>query len=309
MARDKEWWRSLKSALVPLVEADAKRSVGVLSEIEASTVPLYSPKNLVGVPEVIATGVLLAIRECVFLLTAAHAIEQFNGYPVLLTIDDRFVPAYGESYRTKLPQSGTHVHDPLDAAVLRIDGDARDKLLPACLALEDLHPTFRPYDIRYCVAGYPRRTTRREGRALIHDLQAMALAGQPIGAYEKLGLSPTLYIVMEFGKRLITRHGFAKAPSIRGMSGGGVWIVPALQNSPLRRKLAGIFIETRKNRSVAVGTSISVHLSLILAYHPELEETIKKAEASHEFEEWLMQKGDARSPSKDRIPPEFRSFF
>jgi len=32
------------------------------------------------------------------------------------------------------------------------------------------------------------------------------------------------------------------------MSGGGVWIVPALEKSPFRKKLARIFIEVRKKK-------------------------------------------------------------
>jgi hypothetical protein len=50
------------------------------------------------------------------------------------------------------------------------------------------------------------------------------------------------------------------------MSGGGVWIVPALEKSPFRKKLAGIFIEVRKKKAVTIGTSVLVHLSSILQY-------------------------------------------
>jgi hypothetical protein len=129
-----------------------------------------------------------------------------------------------------------------------------------------LHPTpiDRAYNVDYCVAGYPRRAVRREGRVLIHDLRFMVLTGQPIGLYEKLGLRPPEHIVMEFGKRVIGPKGFAQVPAIRGMSGGGVWIFPALEKSPPRKKLVGIFVEARKKKAVTIATSISVHLSLIL---------------------------------------------
>lgn len=47
-----------------------------------------------------ATGVLLSIGECVFLLTAAHAIEHFSHSPVFLPIDGRFFLVGPESSET-----------------------------------------------------------------------------------------------------------------------------------------------------------------------------------------------------------------
>ena len=137
----------------------------------------------------------------------------------------------------------------------------------------------------------------------------MVLTGQPIGVYEKLGLSPTEHIVMEFGKRVIGPKGLAKAPAMRGMSGGGVWIFPALEKSPLRKKLVGIFTGARKKNGVTIGTSISLHLSLILQYHSESADTIKNAQTSQDFEDWLAQQGDARKLPKEIVPAEFRSLI
>jgi hypothetical protein len=37
--------------------------------------------------------------------------------------------------------------------------------------------------------------------------------------------------------------------------------------------------------------------------------TFKNAQTSQDFEDWLVQKGDARKLSKEIVPPEFRSLF
>ena len=309
MGRDKTWWKSFEPNAIAYARKRSERIRDSLQEIEPCTLPLYLPKKLKGEPELIATGVLLSIGECVFLLTAAHAIEHFNGYPILLPIGGRFVPVSGESYRTKLPRSGTHQDDLLDAAVLRIDGDAQATLRQFCLTINDLYPITQAHDLAFCVAGYPVKASRREGRVLIHNLRVGVLNGQPIALYEKLGLRPAEHIVMEFGKRIVASEGTAQAPALRGMSGGGVWILPALEKSHLPKKLIGIFIEARKTRAVAVGTSVAAHISLISQYHPELTEKIEKAETGQDFEDWLAQKVHGRISIKDIIPSDFHSLF
>ena len=133
MSRDKSWWKRLEPTLLALARRDSERLRGPRGEIDSCTLPLYLPKNRNGAPELMATGTLLSVGECVFLLTAAHAIEHFNKCPVILPIGGRLVGACGESYRTKLPRSGTHDYDPLDAAVLRIDGEERTVLRRLCL--------------------------------------------------------------------------------------------------------------------------------------------------------------------------------
>jgi hypothetical protein len=76
VSRNKSWWKSLELASVGFASEQSERLAGSLGAIQSCTLPLYGPKNLKGVPELIATGVLLSIGECVFLLTAAHAIEH-----------------------------------------------------------------------------------------------------------------------------------------------------------------------------------------------------------------------------------------
>jgi hypothetical protein len=78
-------------------------------------------------------------------------------YPLLISHNDKFVQTGGESYRTKKPVSGTHVHDPIDAAVFRIDGPAAKEVRHRCLTLDALYISDELKMGACTVVGFPIR--------------------------------------------------------------------------------------------------------------------------------------------------------
>jgi hypothetical protein len=237
---------------------------------------LYRPKNFVGVPEPVATGVLLSIEEHLFLLTAAHAIEQFGHYPPLIPLAGRIIGIVGESYRTGLPKSGSHNDDPLDAAVFRIDNAEREAIRSIALGLKDLEPEDEAHESKHLLIGHAIRRFRRVKRELISDPLVLLVDGVPDLDYQKAGINPATHLLMKWDKRTASIDGIEQAPSLRGVSGGAVWRLPGKNESKASVGLAGIFIERKQQPLALVATSVLLHLQLIAKFHPELIGTINK---------------------------------
>jgi hypothetical protein len=106
--------------------------------IGRSTVPLFKPRVANGVPDLIGTAVLFKIGDFVFLLTAAHVVEQFDGGYACIPHGERPMNIHGVSHRSRLPPSGIHDDDPHDYAVVRIDGEEADILRQRAITFVDL---------------------------------------------------------------------------------------------------------------------------------------------------------------------------
>jgi len=271
VGKTKAFWKKLNAVGMTIAAALEPTIRQVEQSVEPVITPLYVPKDLVGVPELIGTGVFLKIEDKVFILTAAHVIEQFNQCPPLISHNDKFVPVPGESYRSKKPPSGTHAHDPIDASVLRIDGPIAERLRHRCLTLDDMYISNEAKIEAYTVVGFPIREVEINEREYIHHPESLTLFSCREGEYKKLGTDRGVHILFDPGKKLISREGTADPPNMRGMSGGGVWIVPRAMGLEESHRLAGIFIEHRRAERLMVATNVAIHLNLIAYYHPEFQ--------------------------------------
>lgn len=260
-----------------------------------AVVPLFT--NWDGPPHFIGTGVLLSFNDMVFILTAAHVLEEFDGYALHLPVGTEIIGVKGYSYRTPKPASGSHRDDPIDAAVFYIDeGPLRDTLKKAALTIDDLYMTDELFPRGVVMLGHPARSFKRWGKALDTELSWVHLYGVEENTYERLGFSREDHLLLRYSKRVMTMSGTGNAPSLRGMSGCGVWVVPQLMRHPwptgtllMRPRLIGIFIETREKDRVYVVTRIFHHLMRIGNAHPELSalfnQELERAETDDAFRE------------------------
>lgn len=69
--KTKAFWKKLNAAGMTIAAALEPTIRQVERSVEPFITPLYKPKDLVGVPELIGTGIFLKIEDCVFILTAA----------------------------------------------------------------------------------------------------------------------------------------------------------------------------------------------------------------------------------------------
>jgi hypothetical protein len=307
MPRDKGWWKNRETEIIPSVLLDVEATLPLLRTLNECSIPLYGRKRQNGHPELIGSGVLLVIKEHVFVLTASHVMELLEESGFLLLIDDAFHAITGRGFRTPPPNDGTAADDPIDAAIFDVQEEQRELLIPRCLGLDDLHTFDRGFEILYSVSGYPLKKSRRKGALVKSEPFLISLLGQPPSVYERAQVNRRTHIVMESTKRIMGPRGIKKAPTTTGMSGGPVFIVPAFRNSPLKPKLVGIFIERRKIPPIMIATSVAVHLTLIARAFPDLRLPITSHETEVDLDDWAAQTEAENIQAKSHLAPELRT--
>jgi hypothetical protein len=76
----------------------------------------------------VGSGVLLRVKQQLFLLSAAHVLQEFNDTAIVTPANEEFIGLVGDSYRSALPSSGSHENDKIDAAVLQIQSNGDPSL-------------------------------------------------------------------------------------------------------------------------------------------------------------------------------------
>jgi hypothetical protein len=226
----------------------------------------------------IASGVLFKATEVLFILTAAHAADEFKNEAAFVQFNGSFLQVKGPLQTSKLPESGKRGDDVYDFAVIRIDDTAAAELLkPLAATLRDVYvpPEGYLHLEGKVVYGFPTRDLKFKGRMLQSSSYALGARGGPLATHENLGIDPNHHIVLKYFNTTYSPSGFNRSRSMRGMSGGGVWLVPELVGEPFppespftTPKLMGIFTELRKSSSVAMATKVSFHLDKIMEAYP-----------------------------------------
>jgi hypothetical protein len=303
--RNQQWWHEVGRAGADRAYTDILAAQSSLTVIKRTTVPLYVQRKGHGAPDLVASGVLLSLRNRVFVLTAAHVMEAFGHNAVCIPVDGRFENFMGESYRTPKPKSGTHADDELDAAVFAIHPEHGAPLLSRCADLSDLHAVTRPYDVAYWVYGFPLKWSARVGKQLHSNPRCMTIGGLSADIYERLNLAPDKHILMEAPKRVATIGGLRPQRATKGMSGCGAWIMPTHHGVRLSPKLSGVFIERSRRWPAFIATSVAFHLGQIWQFDEDLRDELEawsKSESARIFNDWLEKRGEAPSIPEDVLP-------
>lgn len=303
--RSKEWWEEISRAGADRAFMDTLAAQPSLAVIARPTVPLFIQHKGHAAPDLVASGVLLSIRDRVYVLTAAHVAERFGHSPFWIPVDDKIEPFPGESYRTPLPASGSHVDDKLDAAVFAVASGCGERLRSRCIGLEDIYPVERPYDVAYWVYGFPLKWSKRTGGQFRTEYRCMTIGGLSADVYERLKIDPNQHILMEAQKRVTSPWGVLPQRATRGMSGCGAWIVPTHHGANLPPRLSGIFIEKSARWPAFIASSIAIHLGQIWHFDEDLRGDIEawsESESTKAFSDWLEKRGDAPSIPEENVP-------
>lgn len=301
---DKKWWATFSERVSRRAYIEIFAAQPSLEIVKRATFPLFVRKKLHGAPTLIATGVLLAIAERVFILTAAHVVEALEHYSISISVNGQITQIPGESYRTPRPSSGSHAHDRLDAAVFAIEPAYSRALLKNSIGLDDLCPVDDAFDVAYWVYGFPLRWSRREGRDIRTNYRCMTIGGLSSDVYDRLGYKPNTHVLMEGGNRISTVRGAEAQRATRGMSGCGAWIFPIHHGKALPPRLCAIFIEKAKGWPAFIAVSVNLHVSMIWQYHPELRDDINawfNSTKLSDFKQWLSQRGLAPKIPEEEV--------
>jgi hypothetical protein len=267
----KEEWKSNEVEVQPAVDRDLAIVDDVMQDVLPFTKAIFARGGLNRAPQQIGSSVLVTIEEEVFLLTAAHAMEPFRGNSVFIALDGQYVPVEGSVYRNHPGPTSHHIEqDEVDTAVLHVQGPYAARLREIAYPFENSLLLNTPYPGAYVAVGYPLKLAKREARQIFSYPMGWLLQGLTEERYQRLGISPSASLAFGMSKRVATSNGYVPRPSLRGMSGCGVWIVPRVNGIELPHRLVGLFTGTAKARGLALATNIRRHVACISHFFPAL---------------------------------------
>ncbi len=252
-----------------------------LPTVERATAPIYRDEPSRPVPS--GSAVMLRIDDHRFALTAAHVADNSASFPLYIGSSTRPVRLSGTKIATKLKPGQRREDDPLDVAVIHLDGETTRYLRDdEFIDVSQIDAGPLPEDEIFLVAGYPgtRRRDIPTKATLEVTLYPFLACSRPRAAYARVRRNPADQLILGFSKKRLWRQGVRViAPDLDEMSGCGVWSIFHSSGSLLDGpRLAGLFTEWHRDGVPwIVATRIDVALAAIRANFPELQSMLPKA--------------------------------
>lgn len=220
------------------------------NSILRSTIQFYSDSEK-GDPEADASGLLVALDNRYFMVTAAHVIaEDYDSIYVILP--DKELQLGGNLHFTPLPKSGKRKDDKIDLAVMELDDEVVVELLASFrfLTLDNIGISHKVAPLQYYLSvGYPvTMTKKRWGR---NELRAVPFPYQTelnkSFNYGRFGFKSASHLAVEFDGevRSESNPNLHLAPKLNGISGSGLWYLKdfATPSMVANMQLVGVVIE------------------------------------------------------------------
>jgi len=224
------------------------------------------------------TGVLLAIGDAHFVVTAAHDMEEVAKGHIGLYLS----PSRGQF---AIPLSGRLVgaEPKIDVAVIELPSNTISELQPErrflCMSDADWNADATPG--AYVVRGYPEQLVRIDWSARNAAFKPMIYLAHVYEGDLPDGADERIHLLLQHGKKGHAMDGqVLRLPRIPGMSGGGIWKLCEFRRGvmiswqPSQAKLVGIQTHC-KHGSYLKGTWIKYALDLIARHYPALGRVMK----------------------------------
>ncbi len=239
-----------------------------------SVLPVYCIQN--NRPIQNRSGVLLAIAEQGFLITAAHCLKAYTDADIPLYITS---PRRGEGGIQLVGELHATEEDTIDIAVVKMNHETKARLDDAgarFLRVTDVDNKATAVPALYLVRGYPL-DCRADPMTY-----STALYRGGIPTDSDYPFDPASHLLLDHGKDLRWKGGYAvQSPRIEGMSGCGIWRLTTRPPtdladwSPDERRL--VAIQTKcKYGSFLKGTWIRHAFGLIYHRCPKLRRMMSR---------------------------------
>ena len=235
------------------------------NELSLYTYPVFSTaKN--NLPELIGTSVVIEIDSRIYLVTASHVITYFTNEnsAFYIATGDRFVEIKGNVTR-----SVNKKIDHFDIAFIEITSDFANLNNIGYLPQSRLMAgrKFHHPELSF-IHGYPcsknkQASSLKDGK--VFRSYAFSYAGkinENFKNWSKYNKDPAVHICMNYGKSVDIYGNNNIPPSPRGISGGGLWIMPSMAK-PTILYLSGIFIEYWSRDKISFSTRIDPIIDFI----------------------------------------------
>lgn len=240
--------------------------------------PIFFAENPGARLRALGSGVLLRLKEEVFLLTVAHVTDEMDRGSLLIPGREEIVPIDGFRSHVPLPVGSTRAADKIDIAYLRLSEQSR----------LDVHSDFEPLEWNnlgifdtlcegdlYTFAGFPASRSKTRSGIVRGELFKYSGGAASNSLYADLDYDPSQQIAIAFNrKRSMVGDQLQTAPHPRGISGGGIFAWPkSVRFGPSDqqpRRLVGIGHTFHEAPGCLVGTRINGYVAAIAANHPAL---------------------------------------
>lgn len=229
-------------------------------------------------PEQIASGVLLEIKNHLFLLTSAHVFDDIQKFPLLIPTNSGFTKTNFSA--ACLPNTDENrVGDKIDLAYIKLNFDLKKNFSQGIspLTLNNVDTTdYKEKDDIYTFSGFPYRKTKYKENTIQSELYSFTGGLAPKETYDNLNYSPNTNILIDFNrKKTINILGdISTAPMPHGISGGGIFSyskdISRLVTGNNIYRLVGIGHSYHEAQKILAGTSINLYLEIIYRNNPTL---------------------------------------
>ena len=214
-------------------------------------------------PALLASSVVVKIKQKYYLITAAHVLENIviAGSPFIIGVKGQYVSIEGGFIH-----SNHEKYDHFDIAYIELSADFTKANDISSLNIGQLNVGNKFPNIRVAfIHGFPN-SRNKQFRALLNTmsfrLRAYAYAGiikNDFSSWKETQKSIALHTCMAY-----TNKSDGKAPpDPRGISGGGLWIIPDI-STPSNIYLDSILIEYHKKHAMTFSTKINQVVDFIM---------------------------------------------
>ena len=223
------------------------------------------------------SGVLIDFRGQVFLLTAAHVIDELaNGAALLIPHRNNEIRELEGSY-AYWKARGDRSSDIHDYGYFKLDEEFALGLRELFYFVNEhefgIKEAYEPFDL-FTFAGFPFRKSNVSGRTASTEFFAYNSTHASPSVYEKIGCSLGANIVSRFNRKQgYNPHAkLMQLPVLpHGICGGGVFVWPSTfaKLPPSDRRLVGVG-HTFKKEGLFIATRLEIFLNAILRNNPSL---------------------------------------
>jgi hypothetical protein len=200
-------------------------------------------------PDPGGSGVLIRVDELIFLVSAAHVVDDVGRGPRYFGAVERTIPLPAFTMTTPIPSGGTRDDDRLDLGYWILDPktaalmSSADTLRLTDLDIQDVALVTRDAD--YFLNGYPE--TRQPRKIMNGEVEAHTLAflTEEVADEEYLaaGRDRGEHLLVQYSKADFYSAGVKKVgPDLQGVSGGAIWRLSGNEHASYDKPVLAAFV-------------------------------------------------------------------